>query len=73
MANSWPIDDVTPTPQDVELMAMVLEGRHGRHAAEVAEFFASVHSQQGDAVRSWAWAGVARSVKRRELDRLSPG
>jgi hypothetical protein len=71
MTARWhPEEDATPTPRDVETMAAVLEGRHGLHAADVAEFFASVHSQQGDAGRSWAWAGVAELVRRREMSRL---
>lgn len=72
MSAHWhPEEDATPTPRDVEFMAAVLEGRHGRHAAEVAEFFSSLHSHQGDAGRSWAWAGVAELVRRREVTRLS--
>lgn len=71
MSAQWhPQDDATPTPQDVEFMAAVLEGRHGLFAAEVADFFSSVHSQQGDAGRSWAWAGVAELVRQREVSRL---
>lgn len=71
MSLGWhPDEDATPTPQEVEFMAAVLEGRHGGHAAEVAEFFASVHSQSGDAGRCWAWAGVAELVRRRESARL---
>jgi hypothetical protein len=66
-----PDDDATPTPRDVEFLAAVLEGRHGLHAAAVADFFSTAHSQQGDAGRSWAWAGVAELVRRREITRLS--
>jgi len=55
---------------EAELMAVVLEGRHGHHAAEVAEFFASLHCQHGDAGRSRAWAGVAALVRTREHERL---
>jgi hypothetical protein len=51
-------------------MAVVLEGRHGNHAADVAEFFASLHRLQGDAGRSQAWAGVAALVRTRERERL---
>ena len=58
------------TLQDAELMAVVLEGRHGVFAAEVAEFFSLLHRQLGDAGRSKAWGGVARTVRRREGDRL---
>lgn len=68
---SWhPDEDVTPTPRDVDDMASVLEGRHGAHAAEVAEFFSSLHSVKGDAGRCWAWAGVAEKVRLRERRRL---
>jgi hypothetical protein len=62
--------ETPPTLQDAELMAVVLEGRHGLHAAEVADFFALLHRQIGDAGRSRAWGGVARAVRRRESDRL---
>lgn len=59
-----------PVPEDAELMAVVLEGRHGTFAADVAEFFALLHRQLGDASRSRAWGGVARMVRRREHDRM---
>lgn len=73
MATTWhPDEDVTPTPGEVQTMASVLEGRHGTHAAEVADFFAEAHGQQGDAGRCWAWAGVAEVVRRREQMRLQP-
>ena len=52
-------------------MAAVLEGRHGNYAAEVADFFAMLHRQQGDRTRSKAWCGVADAVRRREHDRLA--
>ncbi len=71
MAMSWhPDEDTTPTPRDVESMASVLEGRHGLFAAEIAEFFSSVHSQSGDAGRCWAWQGVAETIRRRERIRI---
>jgi hypothetical protein len=54
-------------------MAETLEGRHGLHAAEVAEFFASLHTDRGDAGRSWAWAGVAALVRQRERQRIAGG
>lgn len=70
MALNWaPEEDVTPTPRDVENMAAVLEARHGTFAADVAEFFSSLHCLQGDAGRTWAWQGVAEVVRQRELDR----
>lgn len=64
-------EDVTPTPRDVDFMASVLEGRHGLYAAEVAEFFSSLHGERGDAGRSWAWAGVAETVRIRERHRIT--
>jgi len=71
MQTTWhPNEDATPTPREVEEMAAVLEGRHGLHAAEVADFFATFHGQQGDAGRSWAWQGVAERVRRRTESRL---
>lgn len=69
--NGWhPDQDATPTPKDVEFMASTLEARHGEHAANVAEFFSSMHGINGDAGRSWAWAGVAELVRQREKCRL---
>jgi hypothetical protein len=71
MAEVWhPDEDTTPTPRDVEFMAATLEGRHGGHAAEVAEFFATLHSERGDAGRCWAWSGVAELVRQREHTRI---
>jgi hypothetical protein len=71
MASGWhPGDEATPVEGEVELMAVVLEGRHGNHAAEVADFFAILHRQHGDASRSKAWAGVASIVRRRTQERL---
>lgn len=68
---SWhPDADATPTPRDVAAMAEVLEGRHGTHAAEVADFFAAYHGEKGDAGRAWAWCGVAELVRNRERARL---
>lgn len=61
--------DATPMPAEVDTMAEVLESRHGQHAAAVAEFFADVHSQRGDAGRCWAWVGVAERVRVRERAR----
>jgi hypothetical protein len=51
-------------------MAVVLEGRHGNHAADVADFFATLHRAQGDKGRSQAWAGVAQLVRKRTSERL---
>jgi hypothetical protein len=57
--------DSTPTPIEVDAMVAVLEGRHGVWAADVAEFFSTLHSLKGDAGRSWAWANVAERVRQR--------
>lgn len=70
MATTWhPDDGVATTPAEMEQMAAILEGRHGIYAAEVAEFFAVLHGQNGDAARSWAWNGVAEAIRQREQHR----
>jgi hypothetical protein len=72
MASDWHFEeDATPPPGEVEALVAVLEGRHGAWAAEVAEFFSTLHSLKGDAGRSWAWAGVAELVRRRVEARLA--
>jgi len=69
---TWhPDEDATPTPRDVAEMAIVLEGRHGSHAVEVADFFANMHAQHKDAGRSWAWAAVAETVRARTRARIN--
>lgn len=74
MKCGWhPDEDATPTPRDVEFMAQTLEGRHGQHAAEIAEFYSCLHTDRGDAGRSWAWAGVAELVRKRERQRFGAG
>ena len=71
MSSGWQFEqDATPTPGEVEAMVAVLEGRHGALAADVAEFFSSLHSLKGDAGRSWAWAGVAEKIRRNVDARL---
>jgi hypothetical protein len=71
MASGWHFQaNATPTPGEVEAMVAVLEGRHGAWAAEVAEFFATLHSLKGDAGRSGAWAGVADLARRKAEARL---
>ncbi|MGE0766745.1 MAG: hypothetical protein AB7L90_09800 [Hyphomicrobiaceae bacterium] len=70
MPQHWhPDEDVTPTPCEVGEMACVLEGRHGAFAAQVADFFSTQHALGGDAGRSWAWAGVAETIRQREKTR----
>ena len=61
--NWHPDEDATPTPDEVDDMASMLEGQHGHYAANVADFFADVHGQRGDAGRAWAWQGVANRVR----------
>ncbi len=64
-------DDPTPaSARDVSSMVEVLEGQHGQFAADVAEFFSCMHQVNGDAGRSWAWAGVAALVRKREQIRM---
>ena len=71
MTPGWQFkEDATPTPNEVEAMVAVLEGRHGVWAADVAEFFSTMHGLKGDAGRSWAWAGVAEMVRRKLEARL---
>jgi hypothetical protein len=72
MMQAWHLEeDTTPTPRDVDFMAAVLEGRHGAHAADVADFFSTLHCQRGDAGRTWAWSGVAETIRSRERDRMA--
>jgi hypothetical protein len=67
---SWhPDSDATPTPQDVTFMVETLESHHGLRASGIAEFYSLMHALRGDAGRSWAWAGVAEAVKRRQIAR----
>lgn len=54
-----------------EIMAVILEGRHGVFAAEVADFMASVHGRLGDVKRCTVWSDVAEVVRTRESTRLS--
>jgi len=70
MIADWhPDEDVTPNPHEVEFMAETLESRHGLLAAQIADFFSTLHGHKGDAGRSWAWAGVAELVRKRERER----
>ncbi|HWK39226.1 MAG TPA: hypothetical protein VNR88_09940 [Hyphomicrobium sp.] len=55
---------------EFDAMAIVLEAKHGLHAAEVADFFSAVHFKNGDNERSVAWADVAERVRERQDDRL---
>ena len=67
MASRWhPDAGGVASKGEIELMASVLEGRHGVLAADVAEFLASVHRQENDALRSRSWAIVAETVRQRE-------
>lgn len=69
MANIWQSLQ-SMNEREFEAMARVLEARHGRLAAQVADFFASLHIDQGDENRSLAWADVAERVRERERRRL---
>jgi hypothetical protein len=72
MASGWNLhEDATPTLGEVDAMVAVLEGRHGAWAADVAEFFSTLHSLKGDVGRSWAWAGVAELARRKAQARLA--
>lgn len=72
MSSGWHFNgQMTPSQGEMEAMAAVLESRHGIWAAEVAEFFAEAHSLRGDKGRSWAWSGVAESVRRKEEERIT--
>ena len=72
MSTAWhPDQDMTPTPNEVEMMASVLEGRHGVHAERVASFFSECNAQAGDASRSWAWAAVCERVRKRTRARIA--
>lgn len=75
MASRWHPDQgaeqgFAPTEVEIEIMAAVLEARHGGLAAEVAEFFALLHGQNGNVERSCTWNGVAEQVRQREQRRL---
>jgi len=71
MSTTWhPEEDVTPTPNEVEGIAALLEGEHGTFAADVADFFSTQHSLAGDAGKCWAWAGVAERVRMRARMRV---
>ena len=72
MTTHWhPDSDATPSPGEVQMMAAALEGRHGSHAEDVAQFFIDWNASHGDASRSWAWAAVAECVRQRTTRRLS--
>lgn len=69
MPTNWQHSQAT-TGQGPEIMAIVLEAQHGLHAAEVADFFSSLHTKRGDESRSRAWASVAKRIRWREQERL---
>lgn len=72
MTETWQLDaDATPTPSEVDMMAAVLEGRHGVHAEDVAQFLVDWNSHRGDASRSWAWTAVTECVRKRTSDRIA--
>jgi len=69
MANVWQHKQSIDEPE-FDAMAIVLEAKHGLHAAEVADFFSAVHFKNGDNDRSVAWADVAERVRERQADRM---
>jgi len=69
MANVWQHKPSIDEPE-FDAMAIVLEAKHGLHAAEVADFFSAVHFKNGDNDRSIAWADVAERVRERQADRM---
>ncbi len=69
MPSNWQYSQAT-TGQEREIMAIVLEAQHGLYAAEVADFFASLHTKRSDESRSRAWASVAERIRSRERERL---
>jgi hypothetical protein len=56
---------------ELAAMALVLEGRHGCLAADVAEFFSTTHLQGQDQRRGTAWARVADIVRERTAHRVA--
>ena len=54
----------------IQNLASTLEAIHGIYAADVAEFFADAHGQEGDRGRLRAWSTVAGLIKQREYERL---
>jgi hypothetical protein len=61
MSASWhPDEDATPTPADVQAMVETLEGHHGQHAADIADFFSTMHALKG----TLAAAGPGRGSPR---------
>ena len=72
MSATWhPESDATPTPGEVDMMAAVLEGRHGTAAEDVAQFFIDCNADKADATRSWAWAAVAERIRQRMKQRMA--
>jgi hypothetical protein len=70
MVMRWHPEEASPAEtSEIELMASVLEGRHGQLAAEIAEFLASVHRQSCDGPRMRAWSQVAERVRIRQRTR----
>ena len=59
-----------PAGHGPEIMAIVLESQHGLYAAEVADFFAGLHTERGDDRRSRAWTDVAKRIRYRERKRF---
>lgn len=62
--------DFDATLGQIRTLASTLEAIHGVYAAEVAEFFADAHGQEGDRGRLRAWSSVAGLIRQREFERL---
>ena len=58
------------TVGEIRTLASTLEAIHGVHAAEVADFYADAHGQEGDRGRLRALSTVAGLIRRREIERL---
>ncbi|MEZ5926376.1 MAG: hypothetical protein R3D57_18560 [Hyphomicrobiaceae bacterium] len=65
--------EASASRREVEVMASVLEGRHGVLAVEIAEFLAAVHEDGGDLPRAGSWYEVSLAIRRRECERLAGG
>ena len=72
MISEHSLDDTefNTTLSEIRNLACTLEGLHGVHAYDVAEFFAEAHGQEGDRGRLRAWTTVAGLIRQREHERL---
>lgn len=54
--------DMNISQSEVQLMAKVIEDRHGEHAFIVAHKFMVEHKKIGDVTRANAWGQVAKYI-----------